>query len=181
MDFPHKNIRLSAARYKGAQRYFVTLCCAGRRPVLRDAGRASWIVEGLRDEAASHDFAVYAYSAMPDHLHALVIGMDDTADLLAFMKALKQKTAYEFRKKFRRDLWQKKFYDHILRQNDSIHRVAGYIWMNPVRKGICSDPLDYPYSGSFVIDWKKGVVPVETWVPPWKEKEEPLRGKPRPA
>ena len=108
MGFPHKNIRLPAARYNGEQRYFVTLCCAARRRVFADAERASGIVGELRQQAAAHGFAVYAYCVMPDHLHLLVIGLSATSDLLAFLKSLKQKTAYEFRQKFGRDLWQKK-------------------------------------------------------------------------
>lgn len=129
------------------------------------------------DKASSQSFVVYAYCVMPDHLHVLVIGADQASDLLIFLKRLKQKTAYEFRRKFRRDLWQKKFYDHILRQSDSIGRVAAYIWMNPVRKGICKDPREYPYSGSFVVDWKKVGAPVEIWVPPWKERALAYAGK----
>jgi len=110
---------------------------------------------------------------MPDHLHALVVGLNEKSDLLAFVKNLKQKTALEFRREFGRDLWQKKFYDHILRENDSSVRVAMYIWMNPVRKAICKDPRDYPYSGSFLVDWKKEMRPIEEWVPPWKEESRP--------
>jgi REP element-mobilizing transposase RayT len=68
-------------------------------------------------------------------------------------------------------LWQKKFHDHILRERDNAIGVAGYIWMNPVRAGICADPRDYPHSGSFVItDWKKQFLPAEQWAPDWKAK-----------
>jgi putative transposase len=170
MDYPHKNIRLHPSKYQGVQWHFVTLCCAVRRPIFANAERACWIVDELRRESTSHNFAVHAYSAMPDHLHGLVTGLDATSDLLAFLKSFKQRTAYEFRRRFNDDLWQKKFYDHILRQKDSVERVAAYIWMNPVRKGLCRDAREYPHSGSFVLDWKTEAVRVEAWVPPWKEK-----------
>jgi putative transposase len=170
MDYPHKNIRLHPSKYIGTQRHFVTLCCAARHRVFADAERASWIIDELRQHATAHDFAVHAYCAMPDHLHALAMGRGATSDLLIFMKSLKQKTAYEFRRQFRRDLWQKKFHDHILRQRDSVARVAAYIWMNPVRAGLCKGPHEFPFSGSFVLDWKKESAPVEAWAPPWKGK-----------
>ena len=131
---------------------------------------ASWIVDTLRKEAAAHDFAIHAYCVMPQHLHVLAVGMSPASDLLMFLKNLKQKTAYEFRRRFHRDLWQKKFYDHILRHSDSVERVAAYIWMNPVRKGFCETPQEYPHSGSFVLDWKRETAPVDAWVPPWKDK-----------
>jgi REP-associated tyrosine transposase len=169
MQFLHKNIRLPAAKYIGVRWYFVTLCCAARRRVFANPEWASRIVDGLRQEADAYHFDVHAYCVMPDHVHALLKGLDPTCDLLAFLKNLKQKTDHEFRERFHRGLWQKKFYDHILRKNDSVERIAGYIWMNPVRKGMCTDPREYPYSGSFSVDWKKDFAPIKTWAPPWKE------------
>jgi len=107
---------------------------------------------------------------MPDHFHVLLTGLDPNSNLLSFLRNLKQTTGHEYLKRFHNVLWQKKFYDHILRPWDNAARIAGYIWMNPVRKGICDDPQDYPYSGSFMFDWKKAISPVESWVPDWKTK-----------
>ena len=117
---------------------------------------------------------------MPDHVHALAFGVDPTSDLLRLLKSVKQITGYQFQRRFRRDLWQKKFYDHILRSNDSPEPVATYIWMNPVRKGICVDPREYPYSGSFVRDWKE-VAPTKPWLPPWKMTNSTSKTEVRPA
>lgn len=128
------------------------------------------MVEELRQQAASHGFSVYAYCVMPDHVHALVMGLGATSDLLMFIKILKQKTGYQFQRKSHSSLWQKRFYDHILRERDSVERVAAYIWMNPVRAGLCKEAREYPHSGSFVLDWTRESAPVEAWVPPWKAK-----------
>ncbi len=125
-----------------------------------------WLIDMLRQESVSAQFLVYAYCIMPDHLHVLVQGLDTTSDLLAFVKRLKQSTGYEFRKRFHRNLWQKKFHDHILRENEAVQSVAVYIWMNPVRKGLCANPSNYPYSGSFVLDWKNAPTPAKPWTPP---------------
>jgi putative transposase len=172
MPFPHKNIRLSTEQYKGQRWHFVTICCAGRRRVFASQKRAVWIVEILRQEATSAHFRVYAYCVMPDHLHILVAGVDATSDLLRFVKEFKQKTSYVFERSFHASLWQKKFYDHILRPRDSIDGVAAYIWLNPVRKGLCADPKAYPFSGSFTLDWMNLRFPNEGWVPRWKSGQE---------
>lgn len=120
---------------------------------------------------------------MPDHFHGLVTGLEPTSDLLVFVKSLKLSTAREYAEKQRRPpgrrggryegtpqtaLWQKKFYDYILREGDSVAGVAAYIWANPVRKGLCRDPREYLYSGSFVLDWTTFVRSVEPWTPGWK-------------
>jgi putative transposase len=168
--YPHKNIRLPAAHYIGQRFYFATLCCSGRHSAFANRELAVWLIEELRKQAVSNQFAVHAYCVMPDHLHVLVCGVEPTSNMLAFLKKLKQKTSYEFQQRFHQPLWQKKFYDHILRPRDSLHGVATYIWMNPVRKRLCKHPHKYPFSGSFALDdWRKAFSPAELWQPPWKD------------
>ena len=170
VSYPHKNIRLPTSHYIGQRFYFITLCCSGHRRVFASPKRAIQLIDELRVQAASNRFAVHAYCVMPDHLHALVFGLEPASNMLRFLKTLKQKTAYEFQRKFNEPLWQKKFYDHILRPKDSPEAVAAYTWMNPARKGLCKTPNDYPFSGSFVFDdWRKTFSPRELWQPPWKD------------
>lgn len=170
MAFTHKNIRLHPAKYLGQSSHFVTICCAGRRRVYSDQAMAARLIETLRKQSDAHRFAVYAYCVMPDHFHFLASGLDPASNLLAFVKNLKQTTSRGYHREFHAMLWQKKFYDHILRAHDNALAVAGYIWMNPIRKGLCRDPREFPYSGSFVIDWKKAIGPAEEWTPDWKRK-----------
>jgi REP-associated tyrosine transposase len=170
VPFRHRNIRLRPANYVGQRSYFITISCAGRRPVFANPSNADWLIDVLRKQAATHRFGVTAYCVMPDHLHALVSGLNARSDLLAFVKNLKQSTAREYLQRWHRPLWEKKFYDHILRPNDNASGIAGYIWFNPVRKGLCNHPREYPYSGSFVLDWKRTMLPLEIWAPDWKAK-----------
>lgn len=166
--FERKNIRLDQRRYVGQASYFVTMCCSRRRPIFADCAHAARLVEIVQKHSSTHRFAVHAYCVMPDHLHLLLIGLEPTSDLRAFVKNIKQTSSAEFQKNSHEVLWQKKFYDRILRKTDSFDAVAGYIWMNPVRAGLCADARDYCYSGSFVTNWKKAMRPLESWVPEWK-------------
>jgi putative transposase len=168
MTFVHKNIRLAAGQYVGRRWCFVTMCCAARRPVFAIPQNAEWIIDEARREAAAHRIAIYAYCVMPDHFHMLVRGTESTSDLLLFVKVFKKKTAFEFESRFGEALWQKKYYDHLARPKDSVEGVARYIWMNPVRAGICTRPQDYPFLGSMVEDWKEVAAEAVVWVPAWK-------------
>jgi putative transposase len=147
--FEHKNIRLAVKKYRGRRLYFVTLCFHNRHRFGANPRVARWVISGLRKHAATCEFFVHAYCVMPDHVHFLAAGAADTSNLLKFVEAFKQETAVEFARKSRQRLWQFKYYDHILRGSDSADRVASYIWLNPVRKGLCGEPTDYPFSGSF--------------------------------
>ncbi|MFZ2089614.1 MAG: hypothetical protein WAU47_13665, partial [Desulfobaccales bacterium] len=44
--------------------------------------------------------------------------------------------------------WQKDFFDHILRKDESLPVVIRYVLENPVRKGLVSDWRDYPFKGA---------------------------------
>jgi putative transposase len=169
MSYLHKNIRLAAANYIGQRWYFVTLCCNARHKFFVSKSLAKAAIEHLAKEAIRHNFAVYAYCVMPDHLHILVYGTSLSSDLLAFIKAFKKITSFEFENQFRAILWQKKYYDRILRPSDRVAPIAAYIWMNPVRASLCVDPKAYPFSGSLVLDWSKVKLATESWLPPWKQ------------
>ncbi|HTZ72532.1 MAG TPA: transposase [Candidatus Aquilonibacter sp.] len=171
VEFRRKEIRLHPLRYMGQNTYFLTFCCARRRPIFRDPQTAARLVEQLRERSAVHAFAVHAYRVMPDHLHLIVCGLEPRSDLIVFVSDLKHETAHLHRARTGEQLWQKRFYDRVLRSGERADAVAGYIWMNPVRKGMCSAPQDYPYSGSFVIDWKRGVSSAESWIPEWRKKK----------
>jgi putative transposase len=167
--FKRKDIRLAALNYIGRRDYFVTICCQRRAPFLAERANAALISEHLQSSAAKFAFTIHAHCIMPDHVHILVGGASDSSDLLAFVDSFKRHTAHDFSKRTRKHLWQHKFYDHILRSTDALHDVAHYIWLNPVRKGLCAHPAHYPYS-SFFPDIPAAKMPVEgNWLPPWKK------------
>ena len=168
MPFIRKNIRLPEENYVGKRAYFLTLCRHRRKKLLRDEGTVEGALRALTNLARSMEFAVHAYCFMPDHVHLLCEGLTAESRLLGFVSRFKQRTAFEYLQKNGAALWQFKFYDHILRGSDSVDRVAWYIWMNPVRKGLCGGPLDYPFSGSLTIPWKSRAGG-QDWIPPWKK------------
>ncbi len=171
--FDRKNIRLPADRYHGHNFYFLTLCFADRQPFGANARLASWLVSRLRRNAVSCEFFVHAYCVMPDHMHILAAAATEKSNLMKFVESFKQETALAFARRTRRDLWQFKYFDRILRGSDSPESVAWYIWLNPVRKGLCQRPTDYPFLGSFTEIGARLLKGSEahTWTPPWKKKE----------
>jgi putative transposase len=168
MAFPHKNIRRPAAHYLGQRSYFIALCCASRHPAFANPDRALELIAEFCHQSLAYHFSVLAYCVMKEHFHALVRGLHPTSDLLAFVKNLKETTTRRYYSRSHRLLWQKKIHDHILHENESIEPIANYIFMNPVRKGLCAVPCEYPFSGSLVHDWKKLILLANGWLPAWK-------------
>jgi len=124
VPFQRKKIRLPSSRYRGKQLYFVTLCCEDRRSIFTNESLGHWLVTKLWKSAAEQGFAIHAYCVMPDHVHLLVEGMIETCDLVRFISLFKQQTAFYYKKKIGRRLWQSNYYDHILRKPVATDAVA---------------------------------------------------------
>ena len=96
--------------------------------------------------------AVLAYVFMPDHLHLLIEGRSDAADLRAFATRFRSRTAIALQSRPGVPFWQDGYHDRILRREEATPAVIAYILNNPVRAGLATDPLDYPFSWSCLAD-----------------------------
>jgi putative transposase len=145
-----KRPRLKNFDYTGTYAYSITILTKDRIVRFKDSKIVGRLVSILTETARSERFNVLSYCFMPDHLHLLVAGEVDQSNLKKFIGLFKQKSGYWFRKNYTEDLWHISYYDHTLRKEEDIEKVALYILQNPVRKGIVSDFREYPFSGSFV-------------------------------
>jgi REP-associated tyrosine transposase len=80
----------------------------------------------------------------------LVEAAAEDADLVKFSHSMKVRTGYKYRRVSSDTLWQKGYFDHVLRDDELMPVVAKYILANPVRGGLCVEPRDYPFAGSLV-------------------------------
>jgi putative transposase len=166
-----KTIRLDHSRYQGRRIYFLTFCCEERRRVFADTAQAVLMILALKRVSEAEGFRVHAYCVMMDHVHVVAEGSREESDVVRFVKAFKQLTAFHYKAETGGRLWQKKYYDHILRAADSLNAVVWYVWLNPVRAGLCADARSYPHSGSMTMDWNGKPKSDVAWAPPWKSQD----------
>ncbi len=169
-EFRRKNIRLGADAYLGRRLYFVTLCFHQRQRFGSNPRIASWLIKKLQSHSVKAGFLIHAYCIMPDHAHVLALGANGESNLRSFIENFKQDTGFLFKTKRHAQLWQFKYYDHIVRSEESAERIAVYIWTNPVRKGLCRTIQEYPLSGAlsdFGISAFRDPT-AQPWTPPWK-------------
>src|SRR2546421_6203143 len=165
-----KTVRLDPKNYSGQIAIFVTLCCYQRRRHFENVGLCRRILEILRETAASRDFAVHAYCLMPDHLHLLVEGLSPISDFLNFIQAFKVRSSRAFHKSDDSQLWQRYFFDHVLRKTEAFESVCLYIWANPVRAGLAKQLGEYEFAGSFTRKIPRTCQMENPWRPPQKQK-----------
>ena len=144
--------RIPGYSYTGPQRYFLTICTHKRAPHLRDADLVALVVGEFLRPASELGMAILVYCVMPDHLHLLVEGISDAADFKEFVSRAKQRSAWRFKCRCGRRLWQEGFWEHVLRDSERVEALIEYIVNNPLRKKLVEKPEDYPFWGSTVHD-----------------------------
>ena len=148
--FKRKSNRLDLSIYKGRRAYFIICNTKDGIKVFHSKEIVDIHLKILKEASLRNGFEVIVYCFMPDHLHFLNIGNNDKSNLITFIKCYKQVSGFAHKKKMGLDLWQKSYYDHILRKEESIEDIVRYILENPVRKDLVNNARDYPFSGSFV-------------------------------
>jgi REP element-mobilizing transposase RayT len=148
--------RLDRITIRGPLVFFLTVCVAHRRPVLADPRIADILVQAWRHATSLHGWLIGRYVIMPDHVHFFASPLGEVAkNLSGFLKYWKRSTAIRLRKaglgQFR---WQREFFDHLLRNEESYAEKWEYVRHNPVRAGLVSDPSEWPYQGEIAaLEW----------------------------
>jgi REP element-mobilizing transposase RayT len=84
----------------------------------------------------------------------LLVG-EEKSSLHRFMKVFKQESSFAFKRGYKNSLWQRSYYDRVLRTEETLEEVAWYIINNPVREGLVDDYRSYGFSGSLLFDIKE--------------------------
>jgi len=134
---------------------FVTLVTHRRQP---------WLIEHTAQISASmhrthdkHPFQHLAHVVLPDHLHWLFEPAD--ANFSTVVATFKRDVTWALKPSgILTPIRQNRFYDHLIRNDNDLHRHLDYIHYNPVKHGHCSRPCDWPHS-SFAAWQARGAYP----------------------
>jgi len=124
--------------------YFVTACCAERQRFFADSFTVRIALESMQRIEARLGWLVEQICFMPDHVHLLLAPQGDRHQSLShFMQRWKTSVGLRLGRK----VWQREFFDHLLRSEEKLEEKWNYIRENPVRAGLCASAEDYPFSG----------------------------------
>ena len=140
-----RSIRLPGYDYSQSGAYYVTICTAAREclfgEVLNGAmrlnsfgniARGEWLGLPRRCPGVKVD----AFVVMPNHVHGIVWVTNRTRHALSeIVRRFKTRAARrinERRKMTGTPLWQRDYYEHIVRDEDDLNRIRQYIIDNPV-------------------------------------------------
>ncbi|WP_299851596.1 transposase [uncultured Roseovarius sp.] len=109
----------------------------------------------VRATKAERPFAIDAWVVLPDHLHAvwtLPMGDADFSTRWRLIKSRfsrgvpKARTRASHDARCERGIWQRRFWEHHIRNEADYWAHVRYCWMNPVKHGLVERPQDWRYS-----------------------------------
>lgn len=122
----------------------------------------------------SHPFRIHGWVVLPDHLHCVIELPPDDVDFalswrlikMGFSKALPkvERLSSVRAKRGERGIWQRRYWEHLIRDEADYRAHMDYVHINPVKHGLVGRVADWPYStfhrlkeeGVYPADWAGG-------------------------
>jgi putative transposase len=145
--FRKNSLRLKGFDYAARHSNFVTIVADQRQPFFNDARIAAATVETLFELREKYRFNLYVYCLMPDHFHALIGIGDSGLTLGRICGDFKSLSTRKFWRFYTGKLWQRQFFDHVIRNEIDFLETVAYIRENPVKANLVDDWTNWKYTG----------------------------------
>lgn len=167
--------------------YFFTLVTHQRRPLLTTAKARLWLNLALEEEQKARPFDLVAIVLLPDHLHTIWTLPEGDSDFSTRWASVKEEFTRQYRARGEtegqltrsrqrhreRAFWQRRFWEHVCRDEDDLKRFLDYLHWNPVKHGYVRAVKDWRWStfqkfvdlGEYAPNWGN--------VDPWPRYDEP--------
>ncbi len=114
---------------------FITAVCHGRRSYLEMDWQKELLLSVMREVKFSAGFNMHAYVILNDHFHWIITPGKQNFSMI--MQSIKLRFVYRFKKvigqKNNATLWQRRFWDHVIRNAEDLHRHMDYVHFNPFK------------------------------------------------
>jgi putative transposase len=155
--------------------FFCTVVTFQRRRFLTDQRSRISLREAISEVRQQHPFIIDAWVLLPDHLHTIWTLPENDADYPKRWGLIKREFSQKARSFLHEDqlmgqskekhrecaIWQRRFWEHQVRNEEDLNRHLDYIHYNPVKHGLVVNVADWPYS-TFHRFVKQGLYP-DNW------------------
>jgi putative transposase len=155
--------------------YFFTLVSADRRPILCDDAARGLLREALQTVRETRPLELVAVVLLPDHFHMVWTSPPNDAGYPTRLRRMKEEftrsylslggteapTSRSRRERNERGVWQKRYWEHTVRDEEDLKRCVDYVHWNPKKHGYVDNVRDWPWSsfhryvklGEYTCDW----------------------------
>jgi len=122
---------------------FITVVTENRTPWLIDHSKV--LLNAMRESRKKYSFNNIAHVILPDHFHWM-FEMKETPIFSKLISFVKRDVTWRLKESGIKVKWQKRFYDHVIRDIDDFDRHLDYLHYNPLKHNVASNVYEYPYS-----------------------------------
>jgi len=130
--------------------YFFTVVTYQRRPLFDDEHNVDLLRQAFAWTRARRSFDIEAIVILPDHLHCVWRLPEGDNDFSGRWRTIKQFVSRRIDatvlRRGEKTVWQRRFWEHLIRDEEDWRRHVDYIHFNPVKHGMVNAPEDWPYS-----------------------------------
>lgn len=140
--------------------FFFTLVTENRARLFDEEQARTILGNAIRVARGKRPFELDSIVLLPDHLHLILTLPSRDADFSTRLASIKAAFTHEFLasggieqprsesrvSERRRGVWQRWFWEHLIRDENDLHRHRDYIHYNPVKHGLTQCPHDWTFS-----------------------------------
>ncbi len=154
--------------------YFFTVTAYQRQNIFTEELFRASLRHAITYVRKDKPFHINAWVLLPDHLHCIWTLPEDNGDFSARWSMIKRAVTKQLKnrsiaipntrsrgKRQESTLWQRRFWEHQIRDDRDLKNHMDYCYWNPVKHGLVNGVNDWPYS-TFHRDVKNGIYP-ENW------------------
>lgn len=143
--------------------YFFTVVTLNRTPIFINEERVEVLRQAIRKVMVARPFEIDAMVILPEHLHCIWRLPEGEADYSSRWREIKKSASRQIstatNARHERNVWQRRFWEHTIRDEEDWRKHMDYIHYNPVKHGLVSSPGEWPWSSfSRAVDkgWYEG-------------------------
>ena len=136
--------------------YFFTVVTQERRPIFKEEKSIEILRDVFKVVMEASPFHVEGIVVLPDHIHCIWTLPKGDHDFSKRWKGIKYRFSLRYKgsfvksdsmkKKKEKGLWQRRFWEHLIRDQEDFNRHIDYIHYNPVKHNLARRALEWPHS-----------------------------------
>ena len=141
--------------------YFFTVVCYQRANILVSQVAVDRLKSAIKIVKTKYPFKLNAYVVLPNHMHCIWRLPEGDFNFSMRWRLIKYYFSRSLGERHQKNIWQPRFWDHVIRDQDDWVRHLDYIHYNPVKHGLVNKPTDWLHSsfhdyvtrGFYDVDW----------------------------
>ena len=143
--------------------FFITVVTYNRSPLFLNSQARGYLHNAFTDVKVRFPFTMDAVCLLPDHIHFLMRLPEGDLDYPMRIREIKRLVTKDYlatlgsgaprnksrQKKNEAGIWQRRYWEHMIRDEDDLHHHIDYIHYNPVKHGLVKSVIDWQWSSFY--------------------------------